>query len=50
MNAGTGEEWLIKFTKAFRAVAPDHILTHAPQAPYFKNEYYKNGGYITIDK
>ena len=29
---------------------PDHILTHAPQAPYFKDEYYKNGGYITVNK
>jgi chitinase len=49
MNAGTGEDWLIKFTKAVRAVIPNHILSHAPQAPYFKNEYYKNGGYITVN-
>jgi len=25
-------------------------VTHAPQAPYFKNDFYKNGGYITVDK
>ena len=25
-------------------------MTHAPQAPYFKNDFYKNGGYITVDK
>ena len=50
MQAGTGEQWLIDFTIALRKVIPDHIITHAPQAPYFKNEYYKNGGYITVDK
>jgi chitinase len=28
---------------------PNHIITHAPQAPYFKQEYYRNGGYKTVD-
>lgn len=50
MEAGTGEQWLIDFTKALRKIIPDHIVTHAPQAPYFKNDFYKNGGYITVDK
>ena len=50
MEAGTGEKWLIDFTIALRKVIPDHIISHAPQAPYFKNEYYKNGGYITVHK
>ena len=50
MNAGLGEEWVIKFTIALREVIPNHIVSHAPQAPYFKNEYYKNGGYITVNK
>ena len=49
MEAGTGEQWLIDFTIALRKIIPDHIVTHAPQAPYFKNDYYKNGGYITVD-
>ena len=25
-------------------------MTHCPQAPYFKEEYYRNGGYITVNK
>ena len=29
---------------------PNHIVTHCPQAPYFKGEYYKNGGYVTVNK
>lgn len=53
MNRGTGEEWLIQFTRALREVIPNHIVTHCPQAPYFKNEYYTNGtingGYKTIN-
>ena len=28
---------------------PNHIITHAPQAPYFKQEYYRNGGYVTVN-
>lgn len=50
MVRGTGEEWLITFTTTLREIIPNHILTHAPQAPYFKKEYYKNGGYVTIHK
>ena len=49
MNKGTGEQWLIDFTKALREVIPNHIVSHCPQAPYFKNEYYINGGYKTIN-
>lgn len=29
---------------------PNHIVTHCPQGPYFKNDYYKNGGYVTIER
>lgn len=50
MNRGTGEDWLIKFTKAVREEIPTHILSHAPQAPYFKKEFYVNGAYITVNK
>jgi chitinase len=28
---------------------PNHIITHAPQAPYFKSEYYMNHGYVTVN-
>jgi chitinase len=50
MEDGKGEEWLISFTKALRQIIPDHIVTHAPQAPYFKNEFYRNGAYMTVHK
>jgi chitinase len=50
MEAGTGEQWLIDFTKAYRSVSPDTILAHAPQGPYFHPTYYKNGGYNTVEK
>ena len=50
MEAGKGEDWLIKFQNQLRADLPNHIITHAPQGPYFCKEFYKNGGYITIDQ
>ena len=50
MEAGTGEQWLIDFTIALRKVIPDLIVTHCPQAPYFKEEFYKHGAYITVNK
>ena len=31
-----------------RKALPNHIITHAPQAPYFKNEYYTHGAYKTV--
>ena len=49
MEAGRGEEWLIAFTTRLRQILPNHIITHAPQAPYFCKERYKNGAYITVD-
>jgi hypothetical protein len=30
-------------------VIPNHILSHCPQTPYFKNEYYVHGGYKTVN-
>lgn len=50
MVAGTGEQWLIDFTTALRSKIPNHIVSHCPQAPYFKEEYYQHGGYITVNK
>ena len=41
---------MITFTRKLRELLPDKIITHAPQGPYFKNDYYRNGGYITVDK
>lgn len=29
---------------------PTQIISHAPQAPYFKNEYYPKGGYVTVNQ
>lgn len=48
MEAGKGEQWLIAFTQRLRSMLPNHIITHAPQAPYFCAERYKNGGYVNI--
>lgn len=50
MEAGKAEAWLITFTKKLREMMPSKIITHAPQAPYFKSEYYRKGGYITIHR
>lgn len=49
MNAGTAEKWLITFQTRLRQLLPNHIISHAPQAPYFKSEYYKNHGYVTVN-
>jgi len=27
---------------------PDGIITHAPQAPYFKDDYYMHRGYVAV--
>jgi len=48
MEAGTGEDWLIRFTTKLRSLLPNKIITHAPQGPYFKNDYYPKGGYVTV--
>jgi hypothetical protein len=36
MEAGKGEDWLISFQTKLRQLLPNHIITHAPQGPYFK--------------
>lgn len=36
MEAGKGEDWIIKFQTELRKQLPNHVITHAPQAPYFK--------------
>lgn len=50
MEAGKGEAWLIAFTRRLRELLPTQIITHAPQAPYFKSEYYPKGGYVTVHR
>ena len=37
---GTGEQWLIDFTKKLRELLPNLLITHAPQATYFVEERY----------
>jgi len=49
MEAGRAEQWLITFTKTLRSLLPNHIISHAPQAPYFKKEYYSQGAYVTVN-
>ena len=48
MEAGKGEQWLIDFTIRLRQVLPNHIITHAPQGPYFRSEHYPNNSYIKV--
>jgi len=50
MEQGTGEKWLIKFTQRLRQLIPQHIITHAPQAPYFSSSSYKNGAYVAVNQ
>jgi chitinase len=50
MEAGTGEAWLISFQLKLRELLPHHIIAHAPQAPYFKEEFYRNGAYMTVHR
>lgn len=48
MEAGTGVEWLVTFTTRLRELLPGYIITHAPQAPYFKADYYPGSGYVGV--
>jgi chitinase len=50
MSGATAEKWLITFQKKLRELLPNHLITHAPQAPYFSTTQYRGGGYITVDK
>ena len=38
------------FTRIVRHAYPFLIISHAPQAPYFKKGHYPNGGYLTVDR
>ena len=48
MKKGLGEAWLITFSQILRSLLPNHIISHAPQAPYFNPNIYPNGGYKAI--
>ncbi|TFY59963.1 hypothetical protein EVJ58_g5451 [Rhodofomes roseus] len=50
-NAGTAEAWLITFTTQLRKQLPasDYIITHAPVAPWFASNLWKNGGYLKVN-
>ena len=50
MNIGTGEQWVITFQTKLRELLPNHIISHAPQAPYFKEEHYINDAYMAIHR
>ena len=49
---GKATQWLIDLTKSLRKElpAPDYIITHAPLAPWFNTDIYKDGGYTRIHK
>lgn len=51
--AGTGENWLIAFTRQLRAQLPasaGYIITHAPVAPWFTPSLYPGGGYLKVHR
>jgi chitinase len=41
---------LITFQTKLRSLLPNHLISHAPQAPYFSTTQYRGGGYITVHK
>ncbi|KAF8588808.1 glycoside hydrolase family 18 protein [Ramaria rubella] len=47
---GSGEAWIISFTKQLRAQLPqgEFILTHAPVAPWFSPGLFGGGAYLTV--
>ncbi|KZT29059.1 glycoside hydrolase family 18 protein [Neolentinus lepideus HHB14362 ss-1] len=48
---GSAEKWLIEFTKQLRSHLPSgrYIVTHAPVAPWFRNDnYYGGGAYLKV--
>lgn len=49
MNARTGATWVITFTNALRAKLPNHIISHAPQAPYFHDTLYGSESYLRVN-
>lgn len=44
------EQWVNVFMRQVRKTYPFHIISHAPQAPYFDANYTKSGAYLTINK
>jgi len=48
MTLSTAEAWLITFQKKLKELLPDHLISHAPQAPYFSTIHYRKGGYLTV--
>ena len=48
MNARTGAAWVITFSNILRARLPNHIISHAPQAPYFHSTLYGTESYLKV--
>lgn len=48
MNNGVGMSWIVTFQKTLRTALPSHIITHAPQAPYFNQQIYNFKSYIEV--
>lgn len=49
-KGGNAEEWVNVFMRQIRRAKPFHIISHAPQAPYFDSRYSKSGAYLTINR
>ena len=50
MNQRKGANWIIEFTKILRQKLPNHIITHAPQAPYFSPTHYGSESYLKVHR
>ncbi|TFL02200.1 glycoside hydrolase superfamily [Pterulicium gracile] len=51
--AGTGEDWVIAYTRALREQLPaadGYIITHAPVSPWFTPTLYPGGGYLKVHR
>lgn len=46
----TGEDWVITFMRKLRSELPFHIISHAPQGPYFTPGFAPNGAYREINR
>ncbi|KAI9060303.1 glycoside hydrolase family 18 protein [Trametes sanguinea] len=51
LQNGAAEKWLVTFTQTLRKKLPNgrYILTHAPVAPWFSQQFSTSGAYLTVD-
>ena len=37
LEKGTGQQWLVTFTRELRNIIPNHIISHGPFASFFRD-------------